>query len=111
MKLRNTILAGAMVPALALTACGGTSTDPNDENHINGMEGYMAAMLCQKAVAKRVGVNREDMADVDKNAIRKINVDNEWHWYYQGTDQHVPGGNYSCNVYPTDKDNAKVDVN
>lgn len=102
-----TTLTLAACAALTLTACGG---DPNDDNHINGMDGYMAALLCQKQVAKRAGIDRDQMVDVDADAIRKIRTGDEYHFHYAANDRMIPGGGYACNVHPKDKETATIEV-
>lgn len=105
----NRKLAAIIPLTLALVACG-SSTETNEEK-INGMDGHMAAMLCQKQVAKRAGIARDDMADVDLSAARQIRVDDDVHWHYSAKDQKIPGGQYSCNIFPESADKAKVEVN
>lgn len=98
--------------ALAVSACG--SSEPstkNDEKHINGMDSFTAALLCQKQVAKRAGIDKDSMVKVEYGEpSRKVRVGDSYHWHYSARDQAVPGGQYSCNIRPSDKDTAEIEV-
>lgn len=104
----------ALILATTLTACGGAS-DPNDENHINGMDRAMAMTLCRKNVEKQLDApGSAKWQGVTSATIEKDATGEKW-----GIRTHVDSDNalgasvrteVVCEVWPENEDTAKVDA-
>lgn len=103
----------ALVLAGALTACG--APDPNDENHVNGMDKAMAFTLCKKNAERQLAAPATaKWQNVTSAEISKSDDGQQW-----GIRTHVDSDNALgatlradvwCTVRPSDKDNAQVEA-
>lgn len=111
--MKKTITASIISLSLMLTACGGTS-DPNDEDHINGMDRAMAFVLCKKNVEKKLSSPASaKWQSITSATIEKSDDGGQW-----GVRTHVDSENgfgasqrteVVCTVRPSSKDTAEVE--
>lgn len=95
----------ALAAGVMLAGCG--SSDPNDDNHINGMSNSEAVIACQKYLANKTpGLSLGDFSTVSSKGIRKIRTGDNYHWTIQSS---FDGRNYMCNVRPASADDYEVD--
>lgn len=110
--MKKAIIPAALVCALALAGCG--ISDPNDENHVNGMDKAMAFTLCKKNVEGKLtspgsakwqnvtGATIEKAADGERWGVRTyVDSDNA-----MGASQRTQ---VVCDVWPESEDTAKVE--
>ena len=105
--------ATALALTMTLTACG-TSSDPNDEDHINGMDRAMAFVLCKKNVEKKLqSPDSAKWQNITSATIEKSDDGNQW-----GVRTHVDSDNamgaslrteVACTVRPSSEDTAEVE--
>lgn len=95
------------IAAGALLLAGCSSSDPNDDNHINGLGRADAVIACQKHLAESTpGVSLGDFSAVGSKEIRKIRNGDEYQWTIQSD---LDGRSYTCNVRPQTEDDYEVE--
>lgn len=98
----------ALSAVLILSACGGS--DPNDENHINGMDSTMALVLCKKN-AERQLQNPGDAKWQSVTSAEMEKSDDGGQWGIRTyVDADGARKNVWCTVRPQDEKTADVEA-